>query len=463
MCELFRRTPMLLWLLPTVVIIVCSSLWDKPLHLYKDTEIDFADTLRVFRVVVHDMPTERKKTHRYEVEVLPSRARAYLYINKDTARTMPSWGDTLLVRTRFRQECMLGDFDYGKYLRGNGIAATAFAGSRQWRLSGAGSEKAQQKMRRSPRWWRYRLTERYRELGFSGAELGTLTAMTLGSKEEMDTEVKRAFRHAGAAHVLAVSGLHTGILYAVLLFVASGFGYWYPMYEERNKRLIMSGFILTAMWLYAALTGWTPSVVRSVIIVSLMELARLWHRQSWSVNCLAAAAVFILCIRPSDLFSVSFQLSFAAVAGIIVLEPSIRKCLPAPETIKRREKLYKAFRYIRGLITVSLAAQFATLPLTLFYFHETSNWFMLTNIIVLPLAFLLVTGALAMLTIGWLPVMDDVLSWTVMQLTKAINGWVSLIDSLPGAVTEASATPVTIIALYAITVAFAIILKYVTQ
>ena len=454
---------MLLWLLPIVAVIICSNLWNKPFRLYKDTEIDFADTLLNFTVVVQDMPTERKKTHRYEVEVLPSRARAYLYIRKDTARTMPAWGDTLLVRTRFRQECMLGDFDYGRYLRINGIAATAFAGGRQWKLIGASGRKAQQKMHLSPRWWRYRLTQRYKELGFSGAELGTLTAMTLGSKEEMDAEVKRAFRHAGAAHVLAVSGLHTGIIYAVLLFVISGFGCWYPMYEERYKQLIMSAFIITAMWLYAALTGWTPSVVRSVVAVSLMELAQVWQRQSSLKNCIAAAAVFILCIRPADLFSVSFQLSFAAVTGIVILEPSIRRCFPLPDAIKRNTVLHKAFRYIRGLVTISLAAQFATLPLTLFYYHETANWFMLTNIIVLPLAFLLVTGALAMLTLGWMPVIDDVLSWVVMGLTKLINCWVELIDSLPGAVTEASATPATTLALYAITAAFAILLRYVTQ
>ena len=454
---------MLLWLLPLVAIIICSDLWDKPLHLYKDTEIDFADTLRNFIVVVQDMPTERAKTHRYEVEVLPSRARAYLYISKDTSRTMPEWGDTLAVRTRFRQECMLGEFDYGKYLRNKGIAATAFAGSRQWQSAGKRSGKAIHRMRMSPRWWRYRLTERYKELGFDGAELGTLTAMTLGSKEEMDAEVKRAFRHAGAAHVLAVSGLHTGIIYKVLLFLISGFRYWYPMYEERRKRLILSGLIVTALWVYAALTGWTPSVVRSVVMVSLIELAHLWHRQPFSLNCIAAAAVFILCIRPSDLFSVSFQLSFAAVTGILILEPSLKSCFPAPKVIKRKGKLYIAFRYIRELIIVSLAAQFATLPLTLLYYHETANWFLLTNIIIVPLAFFLVAGTLAMLTLGWLPMLDDILSWIVMLLTKALNCWVSLIDSLPGAVTEASTTPATTLALYAITGAFAIILKFVTQ
>ena len=462
MGNLLRRVPMMPWLLLLVAVIICSWLWDKPMHLYKDTEIDFADTLRVFRVVVRDMPVERKATHRYEVDVLPSHARAYLYISKDTARRMPVWGDTLLVRTRFRQECMLGDFDYGRYLRGNGIAATAFVGTRQWRLEAHCDSVTLRRLKWSPRWWRYRLTERYRQLGFSGAELGTLEAMTLGVKDDMDADVKRAFRHAGAAHVLAVSGLHTGIIYAVLLFFLSGFGFWKPMYNELLKRRLLSYTIIIIIWFYAAVTGFTPSVVRSAVMVSLVELAGLWKRQSFSIGTLVAAAFFILFMRPADLFSVSFQLSFSAVAGIIVMEPSFRRCLPLPESLKWGW-LRSVLVYLRALITVSLAAQIATLPLTLFYFHETSNWFMLTNIIILPLTFCLVTGALAMLTLGWLPVLDDGLAWIVMQFTKAINSWVSLIDSLPWAVTQASATSLMTLLLYGIIAAFAALLKFVTR
>jgi competence protein ComEC len=197
-------------------------------------------------------------------------------------------------------------------------------------------------------------------------------------------------------------------------------------------------------------------------MVSLVELAHLWHRQPISLNSIAAAAVFILAFRPTDLFSVSFQLSFASVTGILLLEPHIRRCLPLPAAIKSHSIRY-ALNRIRTLITVSLAAQLAVLPITLYYFHETANYFMLATIFVLPLTFLIVTGALAMLTLGWLPLLGKALAWTVMLLTKGLNSWVSLVENLPGAVTEASPTLTTTLLLYAIIAAFAVVLKYVTK
>lgn len=458
---LLKRLPMLLLLVPLIGIIVCAEHWGVPFRLWRDTEVGFLDTVQVFRVAVHGFPVERPATFRYEVEVLPSRARAYLYIKKDTSRLMPVWGDTLAVRTCFRQGPVLGGFDYGRWLRLNGIAATAFVSSRQWERWSSCSPAAARRIHCSPLWWRHVLLERYRQCGLSGEALGTVAAMSLGCREELDAEVKSAFRRSGAAHVLAVSGLHTGVIYALLVWLLTGFSLYPPLYDDMGRQVFQSVLIVVLMAGYAALTGLAPSVVRSVLMVALVELARVWHRQPFSLNTLAAAAFLILCFRPTDLYSVGFQLSFAATAAVILLEPPLRSLFPL--TAAEGRWFFRPLVYVRGLLTVSLAAQLGTLPVTLFCFHETANWFLLANLVVLLLTFCIVAGSLLFFTLGWIPLLGRGLAWLLQQTAGMLDAWVAWVESLPGAVTQAAPSPWAAVGLFGLIAVFTALLRRVTQ
>ena len=162
------------------------------------------------------------------------------------------------------------------------------------------------------------LYQRLSDAGLSGDELATVGALTLGYKEGLDKTLRQHFQASGAAHVLAVSGLHTGIIYALLVALLTLGGRYRPLYENKWGRRVISLIIIIFMWAYAWLTGMTPSVVRAVLMVTLFEFGRMIYRQSFSLNTIAAAAVLILLAKPSDLWSVSFQLSFAATAAIVV-------------------------------------------------------------------------------------------------------------------------------------------------
>ena len=167
--------------------------------------------------------------------------------------------------------------------------------------------------RRVQRW----LYERYGALGIRGSEQATLGALTLGYKEDLDPALKQAFQRSGAAHILAVSGLHTGIIYSVLLSLLTLGGSRKPLYENKTGRRALSLAVIITMWGYAFLTGLTPSVVRSVVMISVLEVGRMLYRHGNTLNCVLFAAWAILLVRPLDLFSVSFQLSFAAVVAIV--------------------------------------------------------------------------------------------------------------------------------------------------
>lgn len=282
--------------------------------------------------------------------------------------------------------------------------------------------------KQTPNTMQQRLYQRLADAGLEGDELATVGALTLGYKQDLNKELKHHFQASGAAHVLAVSGLHTGIIYGLVLWLLTLGGRLRPLHENRFGRWTISLIIMTVMWAYAWLTGMTPSVVRAVIMVCMIEISRMAYRNPISLNAIASAAVFILIFRPTDLWSVSFQLSFAATTAIVL-------CAKGFEGWFSRKYLSgwtgRIVAWITGTVIVSLAAQLGTLPITIYYFHQVSAYFLLTNLIVLPLATLLVPFGLATIALGgtwagqWIGKATEALAW----LMNHSVGW---IESLPG-------------------------------
>ena len=381
---------------------------------------DFTDT---FAAVVEEYPVEKTKTFRYTVSTMYGDI--YLYLRKDSVCPLPTIGDSLIVRAAITRPDSISSFDYGKYLRRQGIVGQAFVRSDNWKITGHTNGGVFMFARRL----QHRLIVRYRELGISGPELGTLSALTLGYREDIDPDIKRSFRRSGASHILAVSGLHTGIIYTVVLALLTCFGYWRPLYEEKYRRIANGAIIIVIMTFYAVLTGLSPSVCRSVLMLVLLELAYMTYRRPDTINIIAAAAFLILAFRPNDLFSVSFQLSFVAVISMMLFVPLFKSIIPLPNRGWRTKPLRDA----REIIACSLAVQVGTLPITLYYFHQTCNYFLLTNIVVIPFAFIITVLAFATLTIGWIPFVGTILAWPLKWLTWGLNYYTTFIESLPGA------------------------------
>jgi ComEC/Rec2-related protein len=384
-----RAYPMIVLLLPLVAAIL---LWG---HFRPEEQSDTEE--HTYGFVLTSMPKSTAKCERFEAKVLP-KGDVYLYILRDSTRAMPAYGDTVVTYTHIERE---------------GRIARAFTAKYQVLPA----------HQRPP--LQYRLYQRLAAAGLSGDELATVGALTLGYKDDIDPEIRRHFQASGAAHVLAVSGLHTGIIYGVLLWLLTLGGRIKPRYEDRWGRIIIGFFVIGTMWFYAWLTGMTPSVVRAVIMVSIVEIGRMAYRQNVSLNTIAAAAVLILLARPTDLWSVSFQLSFAATAAIVIIAPTFHKII----TWTARHS--KILTWIVALLIVSLAAQIGTLPITLYNFGQLSTYFLLTNLIVLPLATFLVPCGLITIALGgsmlgiWIGKITYALAW----LMNHSVGW---IENLPG-------------------------------
>lgn len=423
----------LIALVSLVAIIWLSGYMGKPLNLLKDTDVDYLDRDTILAMRLLSNAQERTKTFRYEAEV-EGGGKVLLYLQKDSM-PMPVMGDVLLVETQVRRGGKSGKFDYGLYLRRQGIVGTCWALRRNWQLIGHEDDMGLKGLAKRSQYFLY---QQYRKMGVEGQELGIISALTLGYREDLDKDVQRAFSASGAMHVLAVSGLHTGIVWGIVMWILTLGVLYKPLWEDKFRRWLLNISTIVLIWAYAFLTGLSPSVMRSALMLTFWALSSLLEQQTSRWNPLLAAAVVILIVNPLALWSVSFQLSFAAVAGIMLFGSSMQQAVVSKGRV---------WQSVSGLLIVSLAAQLGTMPLTLHYFGQTSNYFALTNLIVVPMAGILLSLGFSTLVMSWCAV-GEWLGWATKWCTWLLNQAVQWIESLPYSTTHMHLSEWGVIGLY---------------
>lgn len=233
---------------------------------------------------------------------------------------------------------------------------------------------------------RARIIERFQRAGINGEALELVKAMSIGARETLPNRVRDHFSRSGIAHLLALSGLHVGFIYALFAFLFRFIGI-----DKRYKRILREGIPLLATWGFVLLAGASPSLLRATIMLSIWGASRVFFMRWQSIDVLALAALLILWLSPAALYDLGFQLSFCALLGIVLIYPRM-------QTATRSR--YKVLAWGKQILGVSLSAQLGTLPITLHYFGTLPLLSLLTNIVAIPLAALIVPLALV---IGFLP------------------------------------------------------------
>ncbi len=259
------------------------------------------------------------------------------------------------------------------------------------------------------------------EYDFFKESKALVVALTVGEKDFITEGMRKAFTNSGAIHVLAVSGLHVGIIYMILGFLLKF------MDNGQRTRIIKMVIIVLVIWSYAFITGLSASVTRAALMFTLINIGSSLNRDISFFNVLSGAALIMLVINPLQLFDVGFQLSFLAVGGIVYFQPIIYSWFEISNPVV--DSIYK-------LISVSLAAQITTAPLTIFYFHQFPVYFWITNVLIIPLVFLLLLGSIVFLALSWVPLIKSGIGWGINYLALLTNKWVKLVDSIPGALLE---------------------------
>ena len=258
------------------------------------------------------------------------------------------------------------------------------------------------------------LLGRLQSSGLSDDQYAVVAAMALGDKSTLTKELKDTYSKTGASHVLALSGLHLGIIYALLSMLVVG----------RRWQTITQVAIILSIWAFVFMVGMSTSVVRSAVMLTVYALLALGHRHKMSVNTLAFTAIVMLLVTPKALFDVGFQMSFMAVFSILLFVPLFYRPFSAEYLMTHR-----VIKWLWGMVAVSIAAQIGVAPLIAYYFGRFSCYFLLTNFIVIPAATIILYLALGALLI---PSIGIILA----NIVGLLNTTLLYIASLPGATIE---------------------------
>lgn len=258
------------------------------------------------------------------------------------------------------------------------------------------------------------LLQRLESAGLSGDQYAVVAAMALGDKSALTHDLKKTYSLTGASHILALSGLHLGIIYALLSMLVVG-RRW-----QTGSQVLM----ILSIWAFVFLVGMPTSVVRAAVMLTVYALLAIGYRHKMSVNTLAFTAIIMLLVTPRALFDIGFQMSFMAVFSILLFVPLFYRPFSAEYLMTHR-----IVKWIWGMVAVSISAQIGVAPLIAYYFGRFSCYFLLTNFIVIPAA-----TAILYLALGTLlfPAVGCVLAAVV----GVLNTTLLYIATLPGASIE---------------------------
>ncbi len=388
-------------------------------------------------VQLKEIPHQTAKSIKVQAEVLwvqdstgwrSTSGTLMLFLARDSVSSQLAMGDRLLVSAPVRRPSASENphqFDYRRYLLHKGILGQCYAAAGQWLQVGHEARGLMALLSR----WRLHLLQVVEQADLSPAQQGMAEALLLGWKDNVDDESYTRFQTVGIAHLLCVSGLHVGIVAGLLGWCFSWLACW-------RRGYLYKGLVqLTGLWLFVALSGMAPSAVRAGIMFSCMVIGKLFFSSPPTLNSVGVSALLLLLIRPMLLFDVGFQLSYAAVVGIVTLCPALRieKLRRQDEAMwTPRQRWRRRGRRLVGrayeLLCVTTAAQLATLPFTLYYFHQFSPWFFVANMIIVPFATVLLAGILIMLLLAWWPTLFGWAAAVVgleLRGVEAVTAWVS--------------------------------------
>jgi len=379
----------------------------------------------IFYAMVLEKPQEKKNSYKSLIEIsevknsdciYQIKENVLVYFEKNTNVIELNAGECIAFKSSPKPIQNYGnpfEFDYKKYLSNKRIYRQIYLSSESWKRI---ELQKKQTIVILAELAREKLLEVYRNQAFDENEVEILSALTLGYKRGLDPETKQTFSAAGAMHVLAVSGLHVGIIFWAFGLV---FGF---LRASKSGRVIFVVFSVAILWCYAFITGLSPSVMRAATMFSIFAIGDNLNRKANTYNSLAASAMLLLLINPNNLFEVGFQLSYSAVFGIVFLQPRLSSIF------KTKNKILK---FIWSLLTVSIAAQIATFPLTSFYFNQFPTYFWGTNLIVIPVAMILIPLGISLLIFAKIPIVAGILTFMLQHIINHTYSILQFIQQLP--------------------------------
>jgi len=306
-----------------------------------------------------------------------------IYLKKDSLHAY-NIGDNLFLDTKWSyitEPKNPNEFNYKRYLENKNIFNIIYADSKHViKYNGLGTDNSLiligEKIKA-------KIVTSLRNSNLSENAFSICSALLVGFDDEIDRNVLTSFSHSGTLHILSVSGMHTGVICGIILFIFS-----YLDKNDKHKK-IKCVVIITVLLLFTTITGFSPSVLRASLMLSLIILGKTFQKQSNSYNTLLLSAFILLVANPLLIIDVGFLLSYFAVFGIMYLFPILDSFFYVEN---------KILKWFWSSCLISIAATIFTLPITLYFFHQFPIWFMFSNLVIIPISLLVMLFALCVFT-----------------------------------------------------------------
>jgi competence protein ComEC len=362
-------------------------------------------------VIQHNLRAENQSWHSAQGNVL-------IYFSEEDSSDIPGEGSLVVCQgpvSRMVSPGFPGQFDFQKYCERNQCHGALYLNRKDWRATGASSGFS---LIQTAHRFRQQLISSFRLAGLSDQDLAVVSALVLGDDDAVDPELMRAFSATGTLHVLSVSGMHVGILYMCVAFLIG------KIFRKKSQKWLLTSVVLLVVWCYALLTGLSPAVQRSAMMITLVLLGKTFFESADTWNILCASFILLVACDPALIESAGFLLSYAAVAGIIGFYPWLYAQYLPMNPLK--DWIWKS-------TCVALSAQVFTFPLGLYFFHQFPNYFLPANLIIIPLSTIVLFSGIVLLLL--LPFYHLAYHFGVLvaYITHLLNTSVRLFGSLPHA------------------------------
>lgn len=386
-----------------------SKLCDSTAFVYVQLTEPYLEKQRSVKVPVEVMAVKQNNKWKNTC------GKAMLYFKKDEKALRLNYGDGVVVNANFIEippPQNPGEFNYKRFLSFHNVYHQAYVKSADWLYSGVNTGNV---LKAKSIQLRNELLKILTEHNIKGNEFAVGSALLLGYEDKLDADIISAYSSTGTLHILSVSGLHVAIVYLVFNWLLFFF------YKIKYGGIIKAVLLLLLLWFYAALTGLSPSVLRAATMFSFIVIAKAYNRNTNIYNTLSASAFLLLLIDPFLIMDVGFQLSYIAVIGIIAIQPKIQQWWE-PKTWLMEQ--------VWSITSVSIAAQIATFPLALYYFHQFPNYFLVSNLIVIPASTAVIYLGVAMFSVakisaivGYLAIGFNYCVWFLNQTVFEMEKW----------------------------------------
>jgi competence protein ComEC len=342
-----------------------------------------------------------------------------IYFSKDSSVLKTGYGSQILFYKPLqpvRNSGNPGSFDYKQYNAFQGIYHQVFLKGNEYIIT---NTKNQNAFKNGLLNTRFAVIKKLRQYIKGEQEAGVAEALLIGYRDDLDKDLVQAYSNTGVVHIIAISGLHLGMIYGTLIFLLR------PFKKYKCEKWLKPIIILVVLWIFTLLAGGVPSILRSAVMFSFIVLGQTINRKSSIYNTLAASAFVMLCIDPYYLWDVGFQLSYAAVISIITFSKHVYNWLYVNN---------KIIDFFWKLTSVTIAAQILTLPVIFYSFHQFPNLFLITNCIIVPLSSVILFAELALLITSFIPVVANFAGIITSGMLAFMNGFIKWINTFAFAV-----------------------------